>query len=228
MSDTETHDGLQAEFDAARAALHETWAKFRCHGDPCDLNHDEHTPEGRDFDVMRANRRLSNRSWDEDLRLEQAIHLGLAYLDNEEGVDNDLEDLLEDCSDVGGIPEFVPLAEMVSLAMRDAEREESSLYRPQAWAETLIDYGVFGWILKVSTPVLTPIKPGSDLMMMSWGFRALIYVYGETFEEAYERAFTEVEKVKAQARERAKADVEPEPDADGGYEGDIDLDREEE
>lgn len=59
---------------------------------------------------------------------------------------------------------------------------------PAAWevGEALINSGHRGFLVQVSTPVMKRIKSGVDVF--SWGRKYLMWVYGDTFDEAWEEA----------------------------------------
>ena len=64
----------------------------------------------------------------------------------------------------------------------------SAFEEPEAWefGEALIDSGHRGFLVQVSTPVMKRLKGGIDVF--SWSRKYIMWVYGDTFEEAWEDA----------------------------------------
>lgn len=105
------------------------------------------------------------------IRLSVCYHLGAALAAGEPSYEFE-HDLLDDLDEIRrDVPEFATLS------------NEEGLSAFERLSEYCFDQGTLGFLLKVDSPVLTSNS-------FSWGLTNSYWAYGETFEEAWEKALT--------------------------------------
>lgn len=125
-----------------------------------------------------------------DLRIDRTINLAGAIAARD-AVSQDLEEFLTEQEDIierclGPLPSWL-VEELDTGSAGDAVTE---------W---LWESRKYGWLLWVTTPVMTHDATGSTF---SWGYCNSHWTYGDTFDEAVEKALTWV--AERRAAERAK------------------------
>lgn len=138
-----------------------------------------------------------------DLRIEAVLHLGsLLYteaLEESRFGDEPLEHLLDVLCDPG-LQLHSSLAALVPPRLHEAEADDDSV--EGVLADYWIHHGICGFALQISTPVRRYHSNRFNSWSASWGHKVIAWVYGESFEQAFEHALAWVKEEIEQQKQR--------------------------
>lgn len=155
-----------------------------------------------------SNYRISCDSWDYSLHTTQIFHLGAqAGSDGPSGIPDELADLLHDFGakkPPAAAKDMPGFAKMLKECIKDFGRRDGLA---EAINEYLQRNGTYGFLVKFQVPVKDYNEKG-DSASYSWGHCWQETFYGETFQEAYEKAKLWADTMQEKDKERGRKKAE--------------------